>query len=80
MQAKMFLKICEGISCYSFYVKEFDVTVYKKHFPRIKPGLYFSRRQSPGSATDADNRACVYTSAGDCRQHRWATVVSSRRL
>ena len=46
----------------------------------VKPGLYFSRRQSPGSATDADNRACVYTSAGDCRQRMWATVVSSRRL
>ena len=49
-------------------------------FVIVKPGLYFSRRQSPGSATDADSRACVYTSAGDCRQRKWATVVSGRRL
>ena len=38
------------------------------------------RRQSLGSATVADSRARVYTSAGDCRQRKWATVVSSRRL
>ena len=29
----MVFKICEGISCSSFFVKEFDVIVYKKHFP-----------------------------------------------
>ena len=38
------------------------------------------RWQSRGSATVADSRACVYTSAGDCRQRKSATVVSSRRL
>ena len=38
------------------------------------------RWQSRGSATVADSRARVYTSAGDCRQRKWATVVSSRRL
>ena len=35
MQSKMVLKICEGISCSSFYVKEFDVIVHKKYFPCI---------------------------------------------
>ena len=32
---KMVFKICEGISCSSFYVKEFDVIVHKKYFPCI---------------------------------------------
>ena len=27
-----------------------------------------------------ESRAYVYTSAGDCRQRKWATVVSSRQL
>ena len=30
MKTKMIFKICEGISCFSFYVKKFDVIVYKK--------------------------------------------------
>ena len=30
MQSKMVIKICEGISCSSSYVKEFDVIVHKK--------------------------------------------------
>ena len=32
MQSKMVFKICEGISCSSIYVKEFDVIVYKNVF------------------------------------------------
>ena len=32
MQSNMVFKICEGISCSSFHVKEFDVVVYKKVF------------------------------------------------
>ena len=32
MQSIMVLKICEGILCCSFYVKEFDVIVHKKYF------------------------------------------------
>ena len=28
----MIFKICEGISCFSFYVKEFDVIVHKTYF------------------------------------------------
>ena len=35
MQSKMVFKNCEGISCSSFYVKEFDVIVHKKCFPCI---------------------------------------------
>ena len=31
----MVFKICEGISCSSFYVKEFDFIVHKKYFPCI---------------------------------------------
>ena len=31
MQSKMVFKICEGIWCSSFYVKEFDVIVHKKN-------------------------------------------------
>ena len=31
----MVFKICDGISCSSSYVKEFDVIVHKKYFPRI---------------------------------------------
>ena len=33
MQSKMVFKICDGISCSSFYVKEFDTIVHKKYFP-----------------------------------------------
>ena len=33
MQAKTVFKICEGISCSSFYVKEFDVIVHEKYNP-----------------------------------------------
>ena len=32
---KMVFKICEGISCSSFSVKELDVIVHKKYFPYI---------------------------------------------
>ena len=32
---KMVCKICEGISCSSFCVKELDVTVHKNYFPHI---------------------------------------------
>ena len=32
MQSKMVFKICEEISCYSVYVKEFDVIVHEKIF------------------------------------------------
>ena len=53
---------------------------YSSFLSLVYTSVADSRRQSPGSATDADSRACVYTSAGDCRQRRWATVVSSRRL
>ena len=35
MQSKRVFKICEGILCFLFYVKEFDVTVNKKYFPCI---------------------------------------------
>ena len=35
MQSKMVFKICEGISCSSIYVTEFDVIVHKKYFPYI---------------------------------------------
>ena len=35
MQSKMVFKICEGISCSSIYVKEFDVNVHKKYFPYV---------------------------------------------
>ena len=35
MQSKMVFKICEGILCSSFYVKEFNVIVHKKYFPCI---------------------------------------------
>ena len=35
MQSKIAFKICEGISCSSFYVKEFVVIVYKKQYPSI---------------------------------------------
>ena len=31
----MVFKICEGISCSSFSVKELDVIVHKKYFPYI---------------------------------------------
>ena len=31
MRSKMVFKICEGISCSSFCVQEFDVTVHKKY-------------------------------------------------
>ena len=31
-KSKIVFKICEGISCYSFYVKEFDVIVHKNIF------------------------------------------------
>ena len=31
MQSKIVFKICEGISCSSLYVKEFDVIVHKKY-------------------------------------------------
>ena len=34
MQSKMVFKICEEISCSSFYVKEFDVIVHNKANPR----------------------------------------------
>ena len=34
-QSKRVFKMCEGISCPSFYVKEFDVIVHKKYFPCI---------------------------------------------
>ena len=33
----MVFKICEGKSCSSFYVKEFDVLVHKTYFPFITP-------------------------------------------
>ena len=33
MQSKIVFKICEGILCSSFYVKEFDVIVHKNYFP-----------------------------------------------
>ena len=32
---KMVCKICEGISCSSFSVKELDVIVHEKYFPCI---------------------------------------------
>ena len=32
---KMVFKICEGMPCYSFSVKESDVIVHKKYFPCI---------------------------------------------
>ena len=35
MQSKLVFKICEGISCSSVYVKEFDVIVDEKYFPCI---------------------------------------------
>ena len=31
----MVYKMCEGISCSSFSVKELDVIIYKKYFPCI---------------------------------------------
>ena len=37
MQSKTLFKSCEGISCSSFYVKEFDVIVHKKHFSLYNP-------------------------------------------
>ena len=37
MQSKMVFEICEGIWCSSFYVKEFDVIVYKKVFSLYNP-------------------------------------------
>ena len=35
--SKMVFKICEGISCSSFYVKEFEVTFYKKKKKKVYP-------------------------------------------
>ena len=35
MQSKMVFKICYGILCSSFCVKEFDVIVHKKYVPGI---------------------------------------------
>ena len=37
MQTKMVFKICEGILCSSFYVKEFDVIVHEKVFSFYDP-------------------------------------------
>ena len=37
MQSKMVFKICEGISCSSFCVKEFAVIVHKKTFSLYNP-------------------------------------------
>ena len=31
----MVFKMCEGISCFSFSVKELDIIVHKKYFPYI---------------------------------------------
>ena len=42
MQSKMVFKICEGISCSSFYVKEFDAIVHKKYFDAIVHKKYFT--------------------------------------
>ena len=35
VQSKIVSKICEGIYCSSFHVKEFDAGVHKKYFPCI---------------------------------------------
>ena len=37
MQSKMVFNIYKGISCLSFYVKEFDVIVHKKVFSLYNP-------------------------------------------
>ena len=40
MQSEMVFKICEGLLCSSYYVKEFDVIVHKKYFPCISLLFY----------------------------------------
>ena len=37
MQTKMVFKICDRISCSSFYIKEFGVIVHKKVFSLYNP-------------------------------------------
>ena len=38
----MIFKICEGISCSSFYIKEFDAIVHKKVFFLYNPIKFWS--------------------------------------
>ena len=42
MQSKMVFKICEGISCSLFYVKEFDVIVHTKVFSLYNSIKFFT--------------------------------------
>ena len=37
IQSNMVFKICDGISCSSFYVEEFDVIIHKKKSSLYKP-------------------------------------------
>ena len=49
MQSKMAIKICEGISCSSFYVKDCDVIIHKKSFFLVKPYQIFGQiTRKPG--------------------------------
>ena len=70
----------KAVTATAFQFKQWPNDITTCNLSLVYTSVADSRRQSPGSATDADSRACVYTSAGDCRQRRWATVVSSRRL
>ena len=42
MQFQMVLKSCKGISCFSFYVKEFNVAVHKNNFPHTTQLFFFA--------------------------------------
>ena len=41
MKSKMVFKICEGISCSSLHVEEFDVIVHKKYIPCITLFIFY---------------------------------------
>ena len=49
MQSKTVFKICEGIWCSSFYVKEFGVIVHKNYF-LVKPYWYFCHSVPPATS------------------------------